>query len=122
MFQIHTGEKPFKCHICGAGFAHKGNVGIHIRAKHGCQIDTKQTKSAKPKRQRKRKSSSDLLQSENKKKKTTKLKRKLEIKDSSDDIENLLQLQKSKNNNLGNSEEMNPELAGCEYLCALNTN
>ncbi|XP_052753850.1 zinc finger protein 836-like isoform X3 [Galleria mellonella] len=31
---VHTGEKPFKCHIFSAGFAHKGNIGIHIRTKH----------------------------------------------------------------------------------------
>lgn len=29
------------CHICGAGFAHSGNVGVHIRSKHQHSISKK---------------------------------------------------------------------------------
>ncbi|XP_047030415.1 zinc finger E-box-binding homeobox 1-like isoform X3 [Helicoverpa zea] len=31
---IHTGTKPFKCHICDAAFAHSGNRIVHIRSAH----------------------------------------------------------------------------------------
>lgn len=43
--RIHTGTKPFKCHICGRGFAQNGNLTKHVklhtnqnRKKHECKI------------------------------------------------------------------------------------
>lgn len=31
---VHTGEKPFKCHICNAAFAHPSNQRAHIKGHH----------------------------------------------------------------------------------------
>ena len=36
-FRVHTGDKPFKCNVCGRGFNQKGNLCRHLTKVHNIQ-------------------------------------------------------------------------------------
>lgn len=37
--RTHTGEKPFKCHLCPDQFSVSSNLYRHVRTRHGQHLD-----------------------------------------------------------------------------------
>ena len=41
---MHTGEKPFKCHLCDRGYRQKRELKSHLKRSHGCETEEPEKK------------------------------------------------------------------------------
>ncbi|KAL1480590.1 hypothetical protein MTO96_050904 [Rhipicephalus appendiculatus] len=41
--RTHTGERPFRCPLCPAAFTQRSNVKVHLRSQHGLHVGSSQS-------------------------------------------------------------------------------